>query len=160
MLGRQGASVKHRGALFLYGRYKVEDSSVMVPVCANGHVQIALEALAEYERRAAIVVLSEAAEIGGAEIRFARKTVGLTQARLAAVLDVAPETVSRWENDHEPMSRISRLALLAVVRDFPSLALLSQTMCIRTHEVAEKHALNEARCLDERTWQHRSQDSS
>ncbi|HWL84485.1 MAG TPA: helix-turn-helix domain-containing protein [Polyangiaceae bacterium] len=109
------------------GRYKVEDSSARVPVCANGHVEISLEALAGYEHRAAIVVLSEAAAIGGAEIRFARKTVRLTQARLAAVLDVAPETVSRWENDHEPISRVSRLALLAVVRDVSSLERLDTT---------------------------------
>jgi DNA-binding transcriptional regulator YiaG len=107
------------------GRYTVEDSSTRLPVCANGHLEVSVEALAEYERRAAIVVLSEAAQVGGAEMRFARKAIGLTQGRLAELLDVAVETVSRWENDREPIARVSRLALLAVVRDALSLARLA-----------------------------------
>ena len=80
------------------GRYTVEDTTMVAPVCTNGHVELSVDALAELERRAVMVVLSEAADIGGAEIRFARKAVGLTQVRLATTLDVAPETVSRWEN--------------------------------------------------------------
>jgi DNA-binding transcriptional regulator YiaG len=99
------------------GRYKVDDSSCAVPVCANGHRELALDAVNEYERRAAIAVLREAGEIGGEEIRFARRVVGLTQTELAKRLDVRQETVSRWENGHEAISRVSRLALLAVVID-------------------------------------------
>jgi len=121
------------------GRYNVEDSSARVPVCTEGHAEISLDELSEYERRAAIVVLSEAAEIGGAEIRFARKSAGLIQARLAAMLDVAPETVSRWENDHEPISRVSRLALLSVVRDFPALERLDKAPAAAA-EVLKVHA--------------------
>jgi DNA-binding transcriptional regulator YiaG len=103
------------------GRYTVEDDSARVPVCPNGHTELALEELAGFERRAAMVVLSEAADIGGAEIRFARKAMGLTGVRLGRLLDVKPETISRWENGHETMSRVSRLALLAVVKDLPAL---------------------------------------
>jgi DNA-binding transcriptional regulator YiaG len=103
------------------GRYKVDDDALPGPVCANGHAEVDLDRLAEYERRAAIVVLTQAADVGGDEIRFARKSLGLTQARVAALLDVAPETVSRWETGSERMSRVSRLALLAVVRDVAGL---------------------------------------
>jgi DNA-binding transcriptional regulator YiaG len=103
------------------GRYKVDDDSQALPVCANGHAEIDLTELAEYERRAAMVVLAQGADIGGDEIRFARKSLGITQARLARLLDVAPETVSRWETGSEVMSRVSRLALLAVVRDMAGL---------------------------------------
>jgi len=99
------------------GRYKVDDASCMLPVCENGHRELTLDAANEYERRAAVVVLSEAKEIGGEEIRAARRIVGLTQTELAKRLDVRQETVSRWENGHEPISRVSRLALLAVVID-------------------------------------------
>ncbi len=122
------------------GRYKVDDGSQFVPICANGHVEIDLKQLAEYERRAAVVVLSEAADVGGAEIRFARKALGLTQARLAALLDVAPETVSRWETGAEAMSRVSRLALLAVVRDADALARLATNEPARIAEVLHVHA--------------------
>ena len=96
--------------------------------------------MAEYERRAAVVVLSEVAEVGGAEIRFARKALGLTQARLAALLEVAPETVSRWETGAETMSRVSRLALLAVVRDPRGLARLEKDEPARPSEVLNVHA--------------------
>jgi DNA-binding transcriptional regulator YiaG len=122
------------------GRYKVDDGSQLVPVCANGHAEIDLTALAEYERRAAVVVLSEAADVGGGEIRFARKALGLTQARLATLLDVAQETVSRWETGSETMSRVSRLALLAVVRDAGSLDRLAKNEPARIAEVLQVHA--------------------
>jgi DNA-binding transcriptional regulator YiaG len=122
------------------GRYKVEDSSQVVSACANGHPELDLKQLAEYERRAAVVVLSEAADVGGAEIRFARKALGLTQARIAGLLDVAPETVSRWETGSETMSRVSRLALLAVVRDARALDRLAKNEPARTAEVLRVHA--------------------
>lgn len=38
----------------------------------------------------------------GAELRLLRKVAGLTAAEFAALLDVTPETVSRWENDRVP----------------------------------------------------------
>lgn len=103
------------------GRYTVEDDSTHAPVCPNGHAEVSLEELAGFERRAAVVVLSEAAGIGGAEIRFARKAMGLTGVRLARLLEVQPETVSRWENDKDKILRVSRLALLAIVKDLPAL---------------------------------------
>jgi hypothetical protein len=59
---------------------------------------------------------------------------------LAALLDVAPETVSRWEHDRETMSRVSRLALLAVVRDPEALARLEKNEPARTAEVLRVHA--------------------
>lgn len=121
------------------GRYKVDDPSQLVPVCTNGHAEIDLKQLAEYERRAAVVVLSEVAEVGGAEIRFARKALGLTQARLAGLLDVVPETVSRWETGSEVMSRVSRLALLAVVCDPDALARLEKNDLAKAAEVLQVH---------------------
>ncbi|MGH7268807.1 MAG: helix-turn-helix domain-containing protein [Polyangiaceae bacterium] len=99
-----------------------------------------MDQLAEYERRAAVVVLSDVADVGGAEIRFARKALGLTQARLASLLEVAPETVSRWETGTETMSRVSRLALLAVVRDAGSLERLAKNEPARAAEVLQVHA--------------------
>lgn len=42
----------------------------------------------------------EPLKLGGQEIRFLRKSVGLTAKELASDLDVSDETVSRWENGH------------------------------------------------------------
>jgi DNA-binding transcriptional regulator YiaG len=110
-------SVRHHTERTRVGRYTVEDASQRVVVCSNGHPELDLNQLAEYQRRAAIVVLAEAETIGGAEIKLARKALGLTQERLAALLDVRQETVSRWETGQDPFGRTARLALLAIVRD-------------------------------------------
>ncbi len=117
------------------GRYRVDDDSQLGSVCDRGHAEVDLKELAGYERRAAAMVLREAADVGGDEIRFARKSLGLTQARMAALLDVAPETVSRWETGSERMSRVSRLALLAVVRDLGGLERIEKGAGAGTREV-------------------------
>ena len=122
------------------GRYKVDDASQMIPVCSNGHPELDVEQLAAYERRAAALVLSEVETVGGDEIRFARKALGLTQARLGALLEVAQETVSRWETGAENMSRVSRLALLAIVRDPGALDRLAKNEPARATEVLHVHA--------------------
>ncbi len=41
----------------------------------------------------------------GAALRFIRKAAGLPATDLAVLLDVRPETVSRWENDKRPIDR-------------------------------------------------------
>jgi transcriptional regulator with XRE-family HTH domain len=41
--------------------------------------------------------------------------MGLRQPDLAALLDIAPETVSRWENDKDPIRHQTQLAVLLFV---------------------------------------------
>ena len=41
----------------------------------------------------------EPGKLAGAEIRFMRKALGMTQAEFADTLEIDPATVSRWEND-------------------------------------------------------------
>jgi DNA-binding transcriptional regulator YiaG len=50
--------------------------------------------------------------IHGEELRFARKAMGQRQPDLATLLDVATETVSRWETGTEPIRRQTQLAVL------------------------------------------------
>jgi len=137
-----GAKLSMRGHIkrTRVGRYKVDDNSQRVPVCTNGHAELDADQLAEYERRAAVVVLSEAGDVAGNEIRFARKSLGLTQVRLAALMEVAQETISRWETGSESMSRVSRLALLAVVCAAGSLDRLAKNEPARVAEVLHVHA--------------------
>jgi DNA-binding XRE family transcriptional regulator len=51
---------------------------------------------------AAIAIARSKSEmkLNGSEIRFLRKTLGLPAKELSDALDVAEETVSRWENGH------------------------------------------------------------
>jgi len=99
------------------GRYTVVDASQFVLACANQHAEIGLEQLAEYRRRASVVVLAEAEVVGGEEIRVARHAIGLTRTQLSELLGIEREALTRWETNLEPIGRLARLALLAVVKD-------------------------------------------
>ena len=83
-----------------------------VPIDEAGTLGMSSTELGRLELHAAIAVLSEAESIEGDELRFARKAMGLRQPDLAALLDVATETVSRWETGSESIRRQTQLAVL------------------------------------------------
>ena len=84
------------------GRYRVIGEYEAVAIDAEGTLGMPSSELGRLELHAAIAVLSEAESINGDEMRCARKAMGLRQPALAALLDVATETVSRWETGAEP----------------------------------------------------------
>jgi transcriptional regulator with XRE-family HTH domain len=51
-----------------------------------------------------------------------RKALGLRAADLAEMLDVTPETLSRWETGKLPMGRTSWLTLSSLALDFEATA--------------------------------------
>lgn len=55
--------------------------------------------------------LADAGVKSGEALRFIRKAAGVAATDLAALLDVRPETVSRWENDKRPIDRGSYAVL-------------------------------------------------
>lgn len=55
--------------------------------------------------------LADAGEKAGEAVRFIRKAAGVAAADLAALLDVRPETVSRWEHGKRPIDRGSYAVL-------------------------------------------------
>jgi transcriptional regulator with XRE-family HTH domain len=56
----------------------------------------------------------------GPEIRFLRKFLGLSGVDFARRMGVAPEVVSKWEHDKDPIGGQSdRLLRMMVVRDRP-----------------------------------------
>ncbi len=66
-----------------------------------------------------------AKKLSGREIAFLRKTLGFTGRRLADLLGVTPETLSRWENNREqmglPSERMLRLRVFTTfAKDRPS----------------------------------------
>jgi len=60
-------------------------------------------------------VLEKPGRLAGAEIRFLRKFVGWSGVDFAAHFGVAAETVSRWENDHEPIGPVAERLLRFIV---------------------------------------------
>jgi transcriptional regulator with XRE-family HTH domain len=60
--------------------------------------------------------LLEAPEIGGAEFKFARKALGVTQPELAELLGINAFTVSHYETGDYPITRQTALAMVAVLQ--------------------------------------------
>lgn len=104
------------------GRYTVKDADVRLLVCrACGLENVSLQEGESIDRRAALAALRHAPVVDGALVRFARRSVGLTQRDLAELLGVDHATVSRWENDRMPIAQPYPLALRAIVGDIDAL---------------------------------------
>lgn len=85
--------------------------------------------------------LADAGLQSGAAFRFMRKALGLRAVDLGELLDVSPETVSRWETDKRAVDRGALAVLASCVRD----ALAGRTSTIDT-----LRALRTPRALEER----------
>lgn len=86
-------------------------------VCSNcGESIVRGDDLHAFERARTSVLIAEGAS-DGAALRYVRKTAQLTAAELARLLGVAPETVSRWENDVQAPDRATVALLGALALD-------------------------------------------
>ena len=97
------------------GRFTVIDTAHATEKLSDGSPALTADELGRLERRAALTVLSEVDDIGGGELKFARKALGLTQAELARQLGVTMETVCRWETGKEDFKRQTQLAVLRLL---------------------------------------------
>lgn len=98
------------------GGVKVNDKTAFANVCTKcGAALLADQELAGYELRAAALVLREKHPVSGSVIRYARKAMGLRQTDLGRHLGHASETVCRWENGAEQVSREAQLAIVALL---------------------------------------------
>ncbi len=104
-----------RSHTFRVGRYAITGEYDAVRIEHDDSWGISSQEMGRLELQAAIAVLSQAEAIIGSELKFARKAMGLRQTELAAMLDVTAETISRWENDAEPIRRQTQLAVLLLV---------------------------------------------
>jgi DNA-binding XRE family transcriptional regulator len=90
----------------------VTDATCQALTCVEcGAVDLSLDDVQRYERRAAATVLRATERPTGQLVRYARRALGLTQAELAEKLGAAGETVSRWEGEKAPIPRYLAPAL-------------------------------------------------
>ena len=108
-------------------RYALSDLSnvilhgVTIETCPGcGEETLSIPRMAELHRTIALAIANQPARLSGAEIRFLRKHLGWSGVDFAHALVVTPETVSRWENEKDPMGPTAeRLLRLLAVRERP-----------------------------------------
>ena len=90
------------------------------PKC--GAESLTVPRIAQLHRTLALALVSKPTRLDANEARFLRKYLGYSTGDLAAVMGVAPETISRWESTKtaQPIGATSeRLLRLMAVRDRP-----------------------------------------
>lgn len=91
-------------------------SSAFELVCADcGESAILIPNLSGLTAAVAIARVQEAVKLNGREIRFLRKSLGMTARVLGDKIGIAPETVSRWEADKLVVSPQNEMLLRLLV---------------------------------------------
>ncbi|WP_428261338.1 type II TA system antitoxin MqsA family protein [Haliangium sp.] len=72
------------------------------PAC--GEVEKAIPMLEGLHRALAMTIITKPGRLSGVEIKFLRKFLGFSGEDFAEVTGADPSTVSRWENDKQPMN--------------------------------------------------------
>jgi putative zinc finger/helix-turn-helix YgiT family protein len=76
-------------------------NAVVVTRCgACGNEMTAIPDIQGLGRAAAIARALRPVRLAGREVKFIRHAMDMTQKEFAAAMDLSPEHVSRWENDH------------------------------------------------------------
>lgn len=91
--------------------------------CPNcGEDSIGIPNFEELHQLISEIIAQQPQRLKPEEIRFLRSYLELTGIEFSKVIAVTPETVSRWENGHEPMSVMSErfLRLLVIVKRAPA----------------------------------------
>lgn len=88
------------------GRYKTDGQMAVVNECQTcNEWTISSEELHSLELKAALIVFTDVPkqqrQLGGAELKMARKVLGLKQRELGARLGANDQTVCRWEASEE-----------------------------------------------------------
>lgn len=100
--------------------YKALPGTVLVGVevhrCPRcGEYEVAIPAIDELDRVLARAVIESEYRLTGGEVRFLRSYLGYSGADFAKLIGTTPATVSRWENDVQPIGQSSDRLLRTLV---------------------------------------------
>jgi putative zinc finger/helix-turn-helix YgiT family protein len=106
--------------------------------CRNcGEDEVSIPRIERLHRVVALALAAKPEKLTDNEIRFLRKHLGWSRNDCAGIMDVVPETVSRWEHGRTAMSRMAeRFLRLAVIRLEP----VSEYPSERLRDVATRKA--------------------
>ena len=88
-----------------------------VKQCVRCHTPIVPSESVRGFERAVALRLAESGVSTGAAFCFMRKLLGLRAVDLAGLLDMTPEMISKYENDHAPIDRRALAVLGSLVED-------------------------------------------
>lgn len=94
--------------------FQAELEVLSCPAC--GATYYSAQTVGEFEMAIA-VWLAEQGVNDGEVVRLMRSVLKLKGLELAALLDVAPETLSRWEKEHRPPDRKATALLASMILD-------------------------------------------
>ena len=97
----------------------------------------------------ALTVAVNPLEIGGAEFRFLRKELDMSQRAIAGVLGVQEQTVSLWERGEQPVPQYAAVLISAMAREYFSGQAAMKTVIDRV--CSADLAIAKAKLLIERT---------
>jgi putative zinc finger/helix-turn-helix YgiT family protein len=104
------------------GLYNVILTGITLYKCSCGEKMPEIKKIDELHRAIARALIKKKTPLSGKEIRFLRKQVGLSAKELSMVLGVNPVTISRWENDIEPIGAANdKLIRLLYIQIFQEL---------------------------------------
>jgi putative zinc finger/helix-turn-helix YgiT family protein len=82
--------------------------------------EVVFPQITRLHRLLAKALIMKKSRLAGLEVRFLRKYLGWSSSDLAHRIGVQPETISRWENNHEPIGVVpDRLLRLIVCLEKP-----------------------------------------
>lgn len=73
--------------------------------CTCGETIVSIPAMPELHNVISICILEKKSLLSGPEIRFLRKNMGLTATKLSKKIGVSNETISRWENGTQAITK-------------------------------------------------------
>jgi putative zinc finger/helix-turn-helix YgiT family protein len=96
-------------------------AGVEVDECPNcGEREVVIPAIAELNRVLAEGIVRQTERLNAEQVRFLRKHLGLSGVDFAGRMGVAPETVSKWENDKQQIGTTNdRLLRMMVAYEDP-----------------------------------------
>jgi putative transcriptional regulator len=109
------------------GAYKYDESglpnvtllNVTIRKCAHcGEEAVEIPAISQLHEVLATAIVRKESELTSDEFRFLRKYLGYSSADFAKLIDVQPETISRWETGAKPISSLAdRLIRMLIVKE-------------------------------------------
>ncbi len=102
---------------FLMGIPVILKDAAVVETDAAGDETVTIPDMDALVAAIAVSRCLEPGKLAGAEIRFMRKALGMTQAEFAETLEIDPATVSRWENDGQVLGGFAEKCLRHLVCD-------------------------------------------